>query len=440
MSSRPDANPAALWAVLSPVQQALLGAVAETAQHTGGDAYVVGGPVRDLLLGATHLHDLDLMTTTDARVVAAEFARRVDGEVEKTTTFGTATVTVPTADGITSLDFATTRTEMYSRPGALPITTFPAPTVHDDLRRRDFTINAMALPVISEAGEMPATFGPLVDPFDGLSDLQAGLIRVLHDTSFRDDPTRLFRGARYAARYRNIFEPQTAALAQSAIRERYISTISPARKRREIELGMREHDAIRCLAAFATLGILQATSPVLVWDEWVAARISLLIVQQSPQRGDIEEAIWPLWAAFVLRHGESATAAVQRLFTDLAITETAVQAPIRLLARAFDAWQAGTINADTRNSALAPYFEKMPEWIATVFFPSLAARLRALYDRLQAYDLASHVKGNTLRDDFGVSQGAGIGKLLAELRAAWLDENIETLEDEKGFVRDCLMD
>jgi len=430
VSPRFDANPAVLWAVLSPAQRDLLNAAAEAARFVGADAYLVGGPVRDLLLGATHLHDLDLTTTMDARVVAANFARRVHGVVEKTTEFGTATMTAPTADGSASLDFATTRTETYPRPGALPVTVFPAPTVPDDLKRRDFTINAMALPLMS------ASFGPLLDPFNGLNDLRAGLIRVLHDASFRDDPTRLYRGARYAARYHYTFEPHTAAFAETAIDDRYLSTISTARKRREIERGMRESHIAACFAVSDAQGLLQATSPAMVWNDRIAERIASLTItmrQHHTNEADVL-ALWPLWAAFVLHTGESATATMHRLFTDLAITETAVQAPIHLLARAFDAWQAGAITPETENSALALYFEKLPEWVVSIFFPPLAARLRAFYDRLQAYRAASHLDGNDLQL-LGIPRGPFIGKVQTELRAAWLDERVETLEDEKGFVR-----
>ena len=434
MSPRFDVNPAVLRAVLSPAQRDLLNAAADAARFVGGDAYLVGGPVRDLLLGASYLHDLDLMTTTDARVVAADFARRVHGVVEKTTEFGTATVTAPTADGSASLDFATARTETYPRPGALPVTVFPAPTVPDDLKRRDFTINAMALPLMS------AAFGPLLDPFNGLNDLRAGLIRVLNDASFRDDPTRLYRGARYAARYHYTFEPHTAAFAETAIHDRYLSTISPARKRREIERGMREPDAAACFAVSDTYGLLQATSPTLVWNDRIAERIASLTIMMRQHDTDKANvfALWPLWAAFVLHTDKSAaTATMQSLFTDLAITETAVQAPIRLLARAFDAWQADTITSETENSALARYFEKLPEWIASIFFPPLTARLRAFYNRLQAYHAAPHLDGNDLQL-LGIPRGPSIGKVHTELRAAWLDEKIETLEDEKGFVHNSV--
>ncbi len=260
-------TPAALWEALPLTQRELLQVAATVAQDADGVACLVGGPVRDLLLGSIYLRDLDLMTTVDARMIAARFAQRMHGTVEKETAFGTATVSLDTNEGAVSLDFATMRTETYPYPGALPVVAFPAPTIKDDLKRRDFTINAMALPLTPEG------FGALLDPFYGLADLQIGLIRVLHDASFRDDPTRLFRGARYAARYGYHFEADTAQLVAAAVHNDYLHTVSPDRKRREIELGMREWNNVGCLDQFHAYGLLQATSPALLWDGWVAERI-----------------------------------------------------------------------------------------------------------------------------------------------------------------------
>src|SRR5205085_768337 len=149
--------------------------------------------------------------------------------------------------------------------GALPTVTFPA-SIADDLRRRDFTINAMALPLTADG------FGPLVAVPHAPDDLRDGHLRVLHDASFRDDPTRLFRAVRYAARYGFALESHTDALFAAAIATRALDTISPARKRHEIELGMLEADGVGCLAAFAAHGLLAAASSALVWDGWVAAK------------------------------------------------------------------------------------------------------------------------------------------------------------------------
>jgi tRNA nucleotidyltransferase (CCA-adding enzyme) len=159
----------------------------------GLDAYLVGGAVRDLLLGRGRT-DMDVAVEGGV----GKLAERLGGELRAHDRFGTATVQV---DGL-EMDLATTRTETYSAPGALP--EVRAAALDADLARRDFTINAMALPL---AGD-PA----LIDPHGGLDDLQRGELRVLHPGSFVDDPTRALRAARYAARYGFEPEPETARL------------------------------------------------------------------------------------------------------------------------------------------------------------------------------------------------------------------------------------
>src|SRR4051812_3391282 len=148
------------------------------------DAYLVGGAVRDLVLGLDRI-DLDVAVEAPGEAVAA-LARRIDPGARVHDRFGTATALA--AGG--QVDLAATRAELYPSPGALPQVR-PA-TIAEDLARRDFTVNAMAVPLTAELR--------LVDPHGGLDDLQAARLRVLHDRSFIDDPTRALRAARYAAR------------------------------------------------------------------------------------------------------------------------------------------------------------------------------------------------------------------------------------------------
>jgi tRNA nucleotidyltransferase (CCA-adding enzyme) len=173
--------------------------------------YLVGGAVRDLLLGRERI-DLDVAVEGDA----AGLGRRLGGEVRTHERFATATVTV---DGL-EVDLATARSETYPRPGVLPEVR-PA-TIGEDLARRDFTVNAMALPLVDEP--------ELIDPHGGASDLARGLLRVLHERSFVDDPTRALRAGRYAARYGFDLAPETERLLRAAD----LGTVS--RDRTEAEL------------------------------------------------------------------------------------------------------------------------------------------------------------------------------------------------------------
>jgi tRNA nucleotidyltransferase (CCA-adding enzyme) len=197
--------------------------------------YLVGGAVRDLLLGQPRA-DVDLVVEGDAAALAA----RLGADAVEHERFGTVKVEL---DGH-EVDIAAARTETYDRPGALPAVE-PADTVEADLARRDFTINAMAIPLASEAG--------LIDPHGGREDLDRGLIRVLHPGSFVDDPTRAIRAARYAARFGFSLEPETERL----LREANLGAVSVDRQRAELERLAREAAGPLGLAFLSEWGLIE---------------------------------------------------------------------------------------------------------------------------------------------------------------------------------------
>ena len=168
--------------------RALLSALARRADALGLPLYAVGGCVRDWLLGRAPF-DLDLVCEGDPKPLARDCARRLGGAVEAFGQFGTLRVL---SRGRLRVDFATSRRERYPEPAGLPVVS-PAPFA-DDLKRRDFTVNAMALALTGPKS------GQLIDPFGGAADLKARRLRLLHGQSLRDDPTRAFRAARYACR------------------------------------------------------------------------------------------------------------------------------------------------------------------------------------------------------------------------------------------------
>jgi tRNA nucleotidyltransferase (CCA-adding enzyme) len=199
-------------------------------------AYLVGGAVRDLLRGADHV-DLDVAVEGDALSVARTVAERLGGVAVEHDRFGTATVTAPEL----TFDVATTRRERYPAPGVLPEVE-PAPLA-EDLARRDFTVNAMAL------GLSGGDRGRLHDPHGGREDLERRLVRVLHDRSFIDDPTRLLRALRYEARLGGRLDPHTERLAREAIATGAPATVSGARIRDELLELLREPAAVARLPA-----------------------------------------------------------------------------------------------------------------------------------------------------------------------------------------------
>lgn len=238
---------------MPPGTRAAVDALADALAAAGADVnatYLVGGVVRDILMGRD-LVDMDVVVEGDGIAVASLLAASIDADVVKHDPFGTASVRAHQGRfaGISRVDIASARTEIYDRPGALP-TVAPA-ALDRDLARRDFAINAMALPI---AG------GELIDPFAGHADLADRVIRVLHDTSFLDDPTRIIRAVRYAARYGFELDPHSADLALRAIALGALGTVSPARIWSELLLTLDEPNAAGALRRFDRLA---AGEPVL---------------------------------------------------------------------------------------------------------------------------------------------------------------------------------
>lgn len=235
----------------------------------GAGVHLVGGAVRDLLLGGTPF-DLDLVVEGDA----SAFAASLGGALKVHDRFGTSTVVV---DGF-AYDIVRSRRETYARPGALPDVE-PAP-LDEDLRRRDFTVNAMAIALGSERpGELEAV------P-QALEDLDARRLRVLHNASFIDDPTRLYRLARYASRLGFEIEPHTHALATAAIEDGAVDTVSGSRLGAELRLLARERDPVRALTGLRGLGLDRALHPGFRLDNEAVARraLSLLPADARPDR------------------------------------------------------------------------------------------------------------------------------------------------------------
>jgi tRNA nucleotidyltransferase (CCA-adding enzyme) len=247
--------------------------------------YLVGGAVRDLLLGHPRA-DVDLVVEGDATALA----ERLGGAAAEHERFGTVKVEVEGHE----LDVATARTETYPQPGALPVVA-PAEDVEADLGRRDFTINAMAIPL---AGEVR-----LIDPHGGEADLGQGVLRVLHPRSFEDDPTRAIRAARYASRLGFALEPETERLLRAAD----LTTVSDDRRRAELQRLAGEAAAPRGYELLAEWGLIElregglelmrAVDELLErehWAELVPREEALISAALGPAGG--EELLASMWA------------------------------------------------------------------------------------------------------------------------------------------------
>lgn len=208
-------------------------------------SFVVGGCVRDLILGRD-VEDLDIVVNGDAVSVAKKFASLVQGKIVVYSQFGTATVML--TDGRV-IDFASVRKENYPYPGALPVVS-PG-SLEEDLFRRDFTINAMAISID------PSHFGSLLDYYGGLKDLKRKFIRVLHKQSFMDDPTRILRAVRFEQRFQFAIEPETLRLLRQAMKRGAVTSVKPPRFFEEFKKNLKESAAPKNIKRLFQLGILK---------------------------------------------------------------------------------------------------------------------------------------------------------------------------------------
>jgi tRNA nucleotidyltransferase (CCA-adding enzyme) len=283
-----------------------LDAVREAAEEP---VYLVGGAVRDLLLGRGRA-DIDLVVEGDATALA----ERLGAEVVSHERFATAKVRL---DGH-ELDIASARSESYPHPGALPVIE-PAATIEEDLRRRDFAINAMAISLNGETR--------LVDPHGGQADLAAKRLRVLHPRSFEDDPTRAIRAARYASRFGFALYPETEAL----LRKADLATVSADRREAELARLAAEPHAPRGFGLLAEWGLLELREGGERLAESVAA-----LLGEEPWRGEADRGAALLAAALGPEGAELALARARPERPSEAVALASRHTPVELLlARAF---------------------------------------------------------------------------------------------------------
>jgi tRNA nucleotidyltransferase (CCA-adding enzyme) len=269
---------------------------------------LVGGAVRDLLLGRAP-RELDVVVAQGPDVFARELASTLSALAGQNPSAAEherfRTAVVEWAGG--RVDVAGQRAESYPEPGALPAVR-PARRLEEDLERRDFTVNAIA------AALGGSRRGELVFAEHALEDLRAGRLRVLHDASFIDDPTRLLRAARYAARLGFQIEPHTARLAAQAIAHRALNTVSGARIDAELRLALAEADALGALAAMDDLGVLIAVHPRLRCDRATIER-ALKLLPDDGRRDLLTMAALTLPLAF--RAGDDVRAEIVALLDRL---------------------------------------------------------------------------------------------------------------------------
>ena len=403
-----------LLARLSAPMAAVLTETIRAARRRELPLYLVGGSIRDLLLERSCLDlDLDLAVEGSVESLAEDVAAAVGARLIVHPRFGTASLRAPDL----RLDLAQVRGEHYDRPGILP--SVHAATIVHDLGRRDFTINALALGL---AGEQA---GRLLDPHEGRRDLAARRLRVLHDHSFQDDATRILRGLRYEGRLGFRLEATTRRLLRRDLS--YLDTISGARLRREMLAILAEEYPERILARAQALGVLAALHPALSFDRHRS--IALATARGRP--------VAPLPQMYLcLLVACAAPAAVEGLTLRLAL-----QAPLVRALR--DALRLREEAPPLAQPALRPsqvVAMLKPFSAAAVAAHALLEPAGAVRRRLRRYleewrYCRAALRGRDLQA-LGVAPGPGMGRMLAQLRAARLDGKARKREDEVTLVRE----
>jgi len=389
-------------------------------RERGTDVYLVGGLVRDLFLDAGNV-DLDLAVAGDGPAFAGRAAEVLGGTLVVHERFMTATVTL---EDHSMIDVATARTETYERAGALPRVR-PAP-IEADLRRRDFTVNAMALQL------SPAAFGSLMDPFGGAADVAGRRLRILHDRSFLDDPTRILRMARFAARLEFDPEEGTARRLAEALEGGVFDFVSGDRLREEVFIGLNEPEPAAVFARLESWRALEALLPGaapggdLAELEELAGRLVAFC-----EKG-------PSWDPSVLRLlllmrtalPPALDAAGQKLNLSPGSREVLRYAPrLPELARAAEA--AGKLSEVHRALRGLPLEVQLA---ALVFVGPEPARERVFTYLCGDRVLKTELTGDDLQE-IGYPRGPGLKPILDGLLEAKLDGEVESRRDEERWVR-----
>jgi len=412
----------------------LLRQVAALSAHLGLPAYLVGGFVRDALLKQP-INDFDLVVEGDAVKLGRALVKQFGGRLTVHAPFKTATWFLPAGVGsrygteehrpystpestIDFIDLISARSETYARPAALP--TVKLGTLADDLRRRDFTINALAVRLDGDH------FGELSDPLGGRADLQRGLVRVLHPNSFVDDPTRLLRAVRYAERYGFKIESGSEALIPLALE--YVDKLSPERLRHELDLILGEENAVPMMEKLWASGIVRCVRPALPSEE--AARKRFGATRRLPS--SVEDPVqfrWMVWLMDATPAQFRALAKRLHFTADLA-KKVAAAASIYNDLESFKG---------TRPSECAARLDGLPEEAIRAVSLCADEETRALLEMYLTKwkDVKPFADGDALQR-MGVPFGPRVGEILWCLRAAWLDGEVTSEAGEREWLAGVL--
>lgn len=385
----------------------------DVAAKRGQNLYLVGGFVRDLLLERANF-DLDLVVEGDAISLAEELAKTKQAKITVHRRFNTAKI----GWAGWTVDVATARSETYARPGALP--EVEASNLEKDLLRRDFTINAMAVSL------EPNRYGDLIDPFGSRADFEQKLIRILHEKSFVDDATRIWRALRYEQRLDFVLESKTLSLLKRDIN--YLDTISGDRIRHELFLVLAEEKPEKVLLRVDELGVLVKLNPALKGDTWLVEKYDQA---RKFYRGErVPVALYMALLAYRLSMCE-----LEQITAYLKLPKTLAQS-------VFDTVAVKDRRGLLEKLALAP--SQIHHLLHNYSALAITANLIAVdsvvaSERIQLYlNKLRYIKPVLTGDDLigaGVPAGPRIKEVLQILLNAWLDGKVKSRAEEEELVK-----
>ena len=394
----------------------------EVAEGLGFNAYLVGGSVRDLLRGEENL-DIDIVIEGDGILFAQAFGEKLHARVRTHQRFGTAQVVTDKL----KLDVATARTEYYESPAALP--KVETSSIKKDLYRRDFTINTLAVKL------NPGDFGLLIDFFGGQRDLREKTIRVLHNLSFVEDPTRAFRAIRFSERFGFKISKHTENLIKSVIEMKLFDRLSGSRLYEELLLSFNETDPVGTLKRLSDFGLLKVIHSNLIFNEELEATLksmrdtlswfNLLFLEEKTDSG-----ILYLMALLSGLGNEDAKAAIERLSPSPKVRDMIIKG----MSQARDILRRFPLDDPVEIYNLLNKFT-----LETVLFSMAVSKDRQKQKVISHYltglrKIKTILKGDDLKR-MGIQPGPVYSKILKEILEQRLKGNLKSREDEERFVR-----
>ncbi len=401
----------------------LLKLAGEVADQLGINAYLVGGSVRDLLRGEENL-DIDIVVEGDGIAFAKAFGERLHARVRTHERFGTAKIITDKL----KLDVATARTEYYEFPAALP--TVETSSIKKDLYRRDFTINTLAVKLNLK------DFGLLIDFFGGQRDLREKAIRVIHNLSFIEDPTRAFRAVRFSERFGFKLSKHTENLIKSTIKMDLFNRLSGARLYEELLLAFSETEPVKTLKRLSEFGLLKVIHPNLTFNAELESTLqsmfetlawfNLLFLEENPDRG-----VLYLMALLSGLKDEERKAAIERLAAPPKISEMIIKG----MSQSKD-----VLNKLPLDDPADLYHLLKGISLETLLFSMAVSKNKQKQKSISQYlielrKIKPILKGDDLKM-IGIQPGPAYSRLLNELLDEKLRGRLKNKEDEERFVRE----